>query len=188
MPRAKKQKTTEDPSASAQDPDGHSSDTAFESVQPPKTNQSSKAKSKDDHKHSTNKSKGDEKPRNPYEYVCHHRPVFDIEGENWLKWSDDPDAHIDEEDVVDELCQPIWKKEKEAGIPGASPEKHPEHKWVAMRNARLKTDWLRRKANYCDPDNFDMNLYSNWRNWGITEILENMVSVTLSRTHTLAAG
>lgn len=170
MPPAKKQKTTRNSGTSAQ---------ASESVHSPEKNESNDAKSKGNRGKSASKSKEREKP-GPYEYICFHRPLFDVEGENWLTWSDDPDAHKDEEEVFEELYKPIWEKETEQGIQGASPEKHPGHKWVIMFNAYMKLDWLQRKARYCNPDNFDMDLYNDWYSWGLTEILENMVRVTLS--------
>ncbi|USP81136.1 hypothetical protein yc1106_08410 [Curvularia clavata] len=178
MPPAKKQKkqnARRDSRASAQDPDSHSSDSDSESVQSPETNKSSNAKSKDDQSQNANKSEESEKRPEPYEYVCFHRPLFDVKAENWLTWSNDPDAHVDEEEVFEKLFKPIWEKEKEQGIPGDSPEKHPGHKWVMMFNAYMKLDWLMRKARYCNPDNFGMYIYNDWYSYGLTEILENMM-------------
>ena len=37
------------------------------------------------------------------------------------------------------------------------------------------TEWHRR-ASYCDPDNFNMYIYNEWRAWGLNELHENLVS------------
>lgn len=180
MPPAKKQKkqratrATRNSRVSAQDSDDDRADSASESVHSPET------KRKDDQSQSAGKSKEVEKRPEPYEYICFSRPMFDIKAENWVTWSEDPDAHVDEEEVYEKLVKPIWEKEKEQGIQGSPPEKHPEHKWVMMFNAYMKLDWLMRKARYCDPDNFGMYIYNDWYSYGLTEILENMVRVTLS--------
>lgn len=188
MPRAKKQKTMRDSNASAEDLEGHSSDSAIEFAHLPEANKSKKAKSKGDHSQDVKKTTEDKAKPAPYEYVCFHRPLFDVKGENWLKWSNDADAHVDEEEVFDELYKPMLEKEEEAGIPGALSEKHPEHRWVMMWNALVKQEWLKRRAIYCDPDFLGLNLYNDWKSWGLTEILENMVRVALSGTHILAAS
>lgn len=44
-----------------------------------------------------------------------------------------------------------------------------------MWNAWQKQKLLSRKATYCDPSNFDMNLYNDWNGWGIQEIIENVM-------------
>jgi hypothetical protein len=173
MPPAKKQKNTRDSGVFAQN-DGSDSDSAFESARPRKNDKRKSAQREGDP--SQNASKSDAPPKHePYEYICIHRPLFDVEGENWLAWSTNPSAHLDEDDLIDEVYKPNWEREEKEGIFRSPPEKHPGHKWVTMWDAWRKGDLLRRKAIYCDPDNFGMYIYNDWANWGLQEIIENMV-------------
>ena len=180
MPPAKKQKAT-------RDSDGHSSDSAFESAKPRKIDKGKNAKSKGDKSQNSSVSKESKDPE-PYDYICISRPFFDVKAENWLTWSNDPDAHLDEDDLFDEMYKPILEQEKKDSIFKSPPEKHPEHKWVMMASAWLKLDWLCRKARYCDPDLFGLSLYTDWKAWGLVEILENTVRVTPNSRQVLAAG
>jgi len=53
---------------------------------------------------------------------------------------------------------------------------HPDWKWVVMDETwMIMTEWHRR-ASYCDPDNFDMHIYSDWLGYGSQELQENLVS------------
>jgi len=175
MRSAKKQKTARDSGIFLEGSGSESSDSAFESVRPNKNDKQKSAKSKDGT--STDKNQSD-KPANPapHDYVCIPHPFFDIEGRNWLNWTSDPDAYIeDKSEIFDKLYKPIDDKFRKDGIYKAPPSKFPEHKWVMMWDAWLKADLLGRKAKYCDPDSFGMYLCNDWRGWGMQEIMENMM-------------
>jgi hypothetical protein len=45
-----------------------------------------------------------------------------------------------------------------------------------MWGAWLRYDGFCRRAKYCDPDNFNMHLYTDWKGWGMQEIIDNAVS------------
>ncbi|EMD96041.1 hypothetical protein COCC4DRAFT_122583 [Bipolaris maydis ATCC 48331] len=173
MPPAKKQKNSRHSGVSTQDDHSDSSDSAFESVRPRKNNKRKSTESAGDE--SQNASKSGDPAKSPYDYITIHRPLFDVLGENWLAWSSNPSAHVEEEDVYSKLYKPNFEREKKDGIGGSPPEKHPEHKWVIMREAFNKRDLLARKAHYCNPDNFGMYIYNDWASWGILEIAENMM-------------
>jgi hypothetical protein len=79
-------------------------------------------------------------------------------------------------DVRNEVYRPGFNKEIDNAVFGDSPEKHKRHKWVMMYDGLLRKESLDRKAKYCDPDNFGMIVYTDWRVWGMQEIVENMVS------------
>ena len=145
MPQAKKQKTVHDSGVFLEESGSESSDSAFETVRIHKNDKEEGAKSKNNSTDETQSSK----PANPapYDYVCIPHPFFDVEDRNWLNWTLDPDAYIEDElEVFEKLYKP-W----------------------------LKVDLLGRKAKYCDPGGFGMELYQDWQGWGVQEILENMV-------------
>lgn len=182
MPPAKKQKNLRQSGVSTQGShsDSDSSDSAFESVRPRKNNKRKSTETVSGESHHSSKRVELEKLA-PYDYVCIPRPLFDVEGENWLTWSTNPSAHVDEEDVYEKLYEPKWEQEKNDGVYMSPPEKHPGRKWVMMWSAWLKRNFLIRKAEYCDPHNFHMHIYTDWTSWGIIEIAENMVcDVTLN--------
>jgi hypothetical protein len=79
-------------------------------------------------------------------------------------------------DVRNEVYRPGFNKEIDNAVFGDSPEKHKRHKWVMMYDGLPKKESWDRKAKYCDPDNFGMIMYTDWRGWGMQEIVENMVS------------
>jgi hypothetical protein len=169
MPPAKKQKTARDSGVILEDPGSESSDSAFESVRPNKNDKQKKNKQ-------GSGSKGKPAGPAPYDYVCIPHPFFDVEGSNYLNWTSDPDAFIDDKsEIFDKLYKPIDAKFRKDGLYKAPASKHPEHKWVMLWDAWLKADLLKRKAKYCNPDAFGMNLYTDWQGWGMQEIMENMV-------------
>ncbi|EUC50517.1 hypothetical protein COCMIDRAFT_959 [Bipolaris oryzae ATCC 44560] len=173
MPPAKKQKNSRNSGVSTQDAHSDSSDSAFESVRSRKNNKRKSTKSASDKSQKASKS-GNPEP-SPYDYVCIHRPYFDIKGENWLTWSTNPSAHIKEEELFEKVYIPNAEREKKEKIAGYPPEKHPEHKWVIMWEAWHRQDLGGLKAKYCNPDNFGMYIYNDWTNWGMLEIAENMM-------------
>ncbi|EMD69225.1 hypothetical protein GGP41_004763 [Bipolaris sorokiniana] len=174
MPPAKKQKSSRHSGVSTQDAHSDSSDSAFESVRPRKNNKRKSTESASDESQNASKRVELEKLA-PYDYVCIPRPLFDVEGENWLTWSINPSAHVEEEDVYNKLYKPKWEQEKKDGVYMSPPENHPGRKWVMMWGAWLKRNFLIQKAEYCDPDNFHMHIYTDWTSWGIIEIGENMM-------------
>ncbi|KAI4702448.1 hypothetical protein J4E81_002811 [Alternaria sp. BMP 2799] len=168
MPPAKKQKTARDSGVFLEDSGSESSDSAFESV---RTNKNDKPK-----KNKQNSSTGKPADPAPYDYVCIPHPFFDIEGRNYLNWTLDPDAFISSKsEIFKRLYKPIDDQFRKDGLFKAPASKHPEHKWVMLWDAWLKADLLGRKAKYCDPDAFEMNLYTDWQGWGMQEIMENMM-------------
>jgi hypothetical protein len=167
MSASKKQKTVHDSGIYIE---SDSEDSAFESAYPHNDD-----KKKDRNQKDSKQKLGDATEPAPHDYICIHRPFFDVEGENWVSWTNNPSAHVEESEVGSKLYKPIFDQEVKDGIYKAPPEQHKEHKWVMMWDAWLKTDVLERKAKYCDPDNFGMYLYNDWRGWGMQEIGENMV-------------
>ncbi|KAH7392682.1 hypothetical protein BKA66DRAFT_439397 [Pyrenochaeta sp. MPI-SDFR-AT-0127] len=108
----------------------------------------------------------------PYEYICFHRPLFDVDGSNWREWSDGKAERMEQEELFFDVYQPGFEKESKAGIFKASPAEHKDHKWIIMWDAWLKKDLLTRKAKYCDPDAFGLNMATDWKGWGMQEIVE----------------
>lgn len=175
MPSAKRQKTPRDSGVFVKNSDSDSSDSAFESVRRHKNDKSKNKKSNNDNGKNASSPKKPADPA-PHDYICIHRPFFDVEGANWLAWSTNPSSHLDNEEIFTKRYQPIFEQEVKDGIFKAPPSTHPNHKWVMMWSAWLKTDLLGRKAAYCDPNMFGMYLYNDWHSWGMQEICENMVS------------
>jgi hypothetical protein len=112
----------------------------------------------------------------PHEYVCIH-PSFDIfsadrkgltDGEGEEQDDEDED---DEADAFNEAAEALKKFYVEPA------SKHPGYKWVMMRETWKIFIEYRDRSRYCDPDNFDMIVYNDFRAYGVVELLENMVSV-----------
>ena len=56
---------------------------------------------------------------------------------------------------------------------------HPEWKWTVLwEGFKIFTDYKRR-AKYCDPDNFGMYIYNDFCGKGLMELMENMVRMNL---------
>ncbi|RMZ74369.1 SAP domain-containing isoform 1 [Pyrenophora seminiperda CCB06] len=121
--------------------------------------QNTNKKSSDNNKDASS-SEESTKPE-PHDYICIHRPFFDVEAEDLLA---NPDSYSREKELFDKRYKPIFEQEVKDGIYKASPSEHKDHKWVMIR-----------KSNYCDPDAFGMNLYTDWRGWGMHEIMGNMM-------------
>lgn len=114
-----------------------------------------------------------------YEYICFHRPLFDVDGEHWQNWSNGKAEQLGRHEIFTQLYEPSHIEENKKEIWGASPTAHKNHKWVIMWSAWLRYDGFCRRAKYCDPDNFNMHLYKDWKGWGMQEIVDNAVSERL---------
>jgi hypothetical protein len=58
---------------------------------------------------------------------------------------------------------------------GKPASEHPDWKWVMMNETcSIVSEWLRR-ADYCQPDNFGMHIYSDFFGYGLQELQENLV-------------
>jgi hypothetical protein len=73
------------------------------------------------------------------------------------------------------MYEPGYIEESKKDIWAASPAEHKDHKWVLMWKTWLIFDGFCRRAKYCDPDNFNMILYTDWKGWGMQEIVDNSV-------------
>ena len=180
MPPAKRQKTLRDSGAFVENSDNDTSDSAFESVRRHKNDKSKNRKNNDDNSKNATSSNKPADPA-PYDYICIHRPFFDVKGANWLAWATDPSAHLNDDELYSKRYKPIYEQEIKDGIYEAPPSEHEGHKWVIMWSAWLKTDLLGSKAKYCDPNRFGMDLYTDWRGWGMHEIAENIVSEVVQK-------
>ncbi|KAF1834549.1 hypothetical protein BDW02DRAFT_568937 [Decorospora gaudefroyi] len=156
MPPAKKQKTAGDAGVSVE---SNSKDPANESSHPHKNDKNKKSS-----------KPGDPKDPAPHDYICFHRPLFDVESANWLA----PDS-LEGNELVKQVYKPGFAQEEKDNVYKAAPSEHKDHKWVIMWEAWLKTDILGRKARYCNPDNFGMYLCNDWQGWGMQEIGENVM-------------
>lgn len=79
--------------------------------------------------------------------------------------------------MFDKLFKPINDEESKKKIFRASPKDHPTHKWVMMWSAWTSFCDMRLRVKYCDPDNFNMYIYNDFRGYGIQEILVEQVSI-----------
>lgn len=165
MPSAKKQKTARGSKAS-------SSSTASAPAPPP--NKNSSATNEQD---GASSEEGEDPA--PYDYICIPRHFFDFQGENWLARQNKSSDYVSNK-TFNKRYKSYLEEVVKMNLFKASPSDHPGHKWVIMWNAYLKMDLLGRKAEYCNPDNFNMNMYTDWRGWGMQEILEREVRVLLT--------
>ncbi|KAK1907333.1 hypothetical protein P3342_005658 [Pyrenophora teres f. teres] len=119
MPSPKRQKTVRDSGMFKDNSDSDSSDSAFESVRPHKSDKS-------------DKSDKSETPA-PHDYICIHRPYFDVEGAEWLAWSTNPSSNLDKDEIYSKRFKPIFEQEVKDGIYKAPPSEHKDHKWVMIQ-------------------------------------------------------
>ena len=91
----------------------------------------------------------------PYEYTCVTQPFWDYtEQRTDLRIHDDDDHR-----KLRIAYSKMVKKEPAAWTPAA---KHPDRKWVMMKEACLRIDSIERRSSYCDDDNFPtMSLYTD---------------------------
>lgn len=83
---------------------------------------------------------------------------------------------MDQDEVYTKLFKPIHDEESKQNIFRASPNDHPHRKWVMMWSAWTKVCDMRLRVEYCNPDNFNMYIYNDFRGYGIQEILVEQVS------------
>ncbi|KAF2268149.1 hypothetical protein CC78DRAFT_613362 [Lojkania enalia] len=148
MPASKRQKTGKDSSVSTRKDNSESSNTHK------------------DHAASNEECLG-QKP--PYEYICFFRPFFDLKAENW-----ESDDDLDGDELFDEYRKQFnEQEEKDIALKPAAD--HKDWKWVIMREGwKIFCDYKRR-AKYCNPDNFGMYIYNDWYSWGLLELIENFM-------------
>ncbi|KAH7090394.1 hypothetical protein FB567DRAFT_617809 [Paraphoma chrysanthemicola] len=105
----------------------------------------------------------------PYEYICIHRPLFDVISENWRLASKGKVKRLNYE----KKYEPGFIAENKQKVWGAPPEEHKKHKWIIMMSAWEKYDNFCRRVKYCDPDNFNMYIYKHFKGYGVQEIVDN---------------
>ncbi|KAF1963018.1 hypothetical protein CC80DRAFT_588495 [Byssothecium circinans] len=104
----------------------------------------------------------------PHAYFCIHRPLFDYKNENL----DSDNGPRSSEDFWKEVYAPSHNAESKSNKIFQPASEHPEWEWVMMADAWDKFDLWRRRAKYCDPDNFNMYIYNDWKGYGLQEIIE----------------
>ncbi|KAF3008682.1 hypothetical protein E8E13_009240 [Curvularia kusanoi] len=68
-----------------------------------------------------------------------------------------------------------FTEEKKAGVVLEPAKDHPDHKWCIMWEGWKMFMDYRRRANYCDPDNFGMYIYNDFPGWGHQELIQNFI-------------
>ncbi|ORY18876.1 hypothetical protein BCR34DRAFT_553706 [Clohesyomyces aquaticus] len=112
----------------------------------------------------------DQKDIPPHEYICIHRPRFDVE----LEYVHLPngDDQLDE-DEAEEKYEEGFEAEQAMKIYMQPASEHKDRKWVMMWDAWKMYQDHQRKGMYCNPDRFSMYIYNDWHGWGLMEIMEN---------------
>ncbi|KAF1997778.1 hypothetical protein P154DRAFT_440413, partial [Amniculicola lignicola CBS 123094] len=101
-----------------------------------------------------------------HKYICVPRPFFDVEAECASKKSKtDPFA----------VYKKINEKERKDDLFMRSASEVKKCKWIMLWAGWKMYIDLGRQAKYCDPDNFSMYIYNDFRPYGLVEQLENMV-------------
>jgi hypothetical protein len=88
------------------------------------------------------------------------------------------------------IAMPFWNKanndeNEDGGESGHQPvglqyhgkpaSEHPDWEWIVMDETwSIIQEWHRR-ADYCQPDNFDMYIYNDWFGYGLQELQESLV-------------
>lgn len=89
---------------------------------------------------------------------------------------EDKDEDEDEEESFFKKYAKGFNEEVKSGAMLQPVSDHPDWKWVMMWNGwKHQCDYTRR-SKYCDPDRFDMDLYNDWKGWGLSALAEELVS------------
>ncbi|KAF2462897.1 uncharacterized protein BDR25DRAFT_347554 [Lindgomyces ingoldianus] len=102
----------------------------------------------------------------PYEYVCIHRPYFDREAEYRV---------TEDEGEEGGVSKKLIKEEEATGNIFQPSTKHKEWKWIMLCEGWTTLCDFKRKVNFCDPNNFGMHIYNDWKGYGVTEAVENLL-------------
>ncbi len=102
------------------------------------------------------------------QYICFNRPQFDYEAENRALG----DKALDEDELEEKFIEDYEKNKKIALSPAT---KHPDWKWITTFGSWKIFCEYNRRAKYCCPDRFDMDLYNDHEGWGLQELFENWV-------------
>jgi hypothetical protein len=106
--------------------------------------------------------------------VCVPRPRIDYFSEN----SQLGEEALDHDELINKFVDG-FNGEVESGIMYQPANEHPEGKWaVLMKTWKTFIDY-RRRAKYCDPDNFGMYIYNDFCGKGYMELIENLVRINL---------
>ena len=108
----------------------------------------------------------------PHEYMCMHRPLFDYEIENRARGDD----QLERKEMFEKECGPGFEAEKAKAIFCKPASEVKDWKWIIMLDGWDEADLWSRRAKYCDPDNFNMYIYNDFKGWGLQEVIENIVS------------
>lgn len=111
-----------------------------------------------------------------YEYVCIHRPHFDWEAERRAAEKDNENEEDEEEDEEDDKFRKLMVEEKSSGKIFEPAAENKEWKWVMLWEGWKKFCELTRTITFCDPDNFGMYIYNDWKGYGVVEAVENYLS------------
>ncbi|KAF2464874.1 uncharacterized protein BDR25DRAFT_172186, partial [Lindgomyces ingoldianus] len=105
-----------------------------------------------------------------HEYICIHRPYFDVKFEDFHSNSD----RLENDELYEKYSKGFHKeKSKEVILQPAT--NHQDWKWVIMwQGWKILLDCTR-GAKYCNPDMFGMYISNDWKGWGLQELLENLM-------------
>lgn len=92
-----------------------------------------------------------------YEYACIGKP----------SWAEEND---EDRDGDGEQSRLVWRKPS---------SEHPEWKWVMLRESFDLLDAAHKDVDKRDPDVFGMYIYNDFLGYGIIEVLENMVRLSI---------
>lgn len=112
----------------------------------------------------------------PYEYVCIQRPYYDWEAERRAAPDDAEEDNEDDEDAEDEersAFTKLMKEEQASGKIFQPAAEHKDWKWVMLWEGWKKFCDLEQTIAFCDPDNFGMYVYNDWKAYGVVEAVEN---------------
>ncbi|KAF2175498.1 hypothetical protein K469DRAFT_756227 [Zopfia rhizophila CBS 207.26] len=136
-----------------------------------KTGNNSSASTREDDSnsgpHKSDKEGRDVETIPPYEYVCIHRPYFDWEAEYRV---------TEDEDEEGGVYKKLIKEKEATGNIFQPSTRHKEWKWIMLWEGWTTLCDFKRKVNFCDPDNFGMHIYNDWKGYGVTEAVENLLT------------
>jgi hypothetical protein len=128
--------------------------------------------------------------KHDWDFVCLHRPSWDIKAQKKAERgasegaSEDGEFDDSEDESGSDDGQPGNQKDGGKDLMGSKiayqlASLHPDHAWVFSLLGGDRSQWWIQESLKRDQDEFEMHVYNDFSNYGNIEVLENIVSVPL---------
>jgi len=125
------------------------------------------------------KAKPDE-GNDDFDWICRSRPGHDIAAERRGDVdSDSEDVDDDGEDAGDVVSESD-PKPKTPKLDYKLASLHPDHIWICTMRGIDRANWWMQETYKRDQDSCCVHIYNNWSCYGVTEVMQNLVSPSIA--------